>query len=249
MITSTNPSNTASTPATGGTAEAPQAEQANGNQSDRNIDKVVLGNICFRAWYPSCYPKELLGDFNSSSARGEKGGEGGSVANGIAAITSGTEDTAGAKPPPRRDRDNHPILDRLYVCPWCFKYSKELVSWCKHVWMCEKESTIPGMKVYSHPKRRRTVLVPSGPVSKPIRGRRGGAGPKMVERVVEDEGEWSVWEVDGAKDVVSLYYYLIQVAKYSCLPFKLPVAVLPEPFFIRKTISRQQIGILRCDRI
>jgi hypothetical protein len=27
--------------------------------------------------------------------------------------------------------------------------------------------------------------------------------PKTVEEVVHDRGEWSIWEVDGEKDVVS----------------------------------------------
>lgn len=203
MITSTTPSTSAPSPATVSTG-ADQAEQGTGHQPDRNIDKVVLGDICFRAWYPSCYPKELLGDFTGSSLRGEKSDKAVSIPNG--SVPSGSEEATGAKPQSRRDRDHHPMLDRLYVCPWCFKYSKELVAWWEHVRMCERQGSIPGTKVYSHPKGRRTVLVPSGPVTKPLRGRRGTAGPKMVERVVEDEGEWSVWEVDGANDVVSISY-------------------------------------------
>ncbi|KAK4218402.1 histone acetyltransferase [Rhypophila decipiens] len=178
-----------------------QGGQDSGHVSDRNVDKVVLGDICFRAWYPSCYPNELLGDFAGGSARSEKGGKATPITNGSS--TSGMEEVAGAKPHSRRDRDNHhPMLDRLYVCPWCFKYSKELVAWWEHVHLCERHGALPGMKVYSHPKGRRTILLPSEPATKPTRGKKSGAGPKMVERIVEDQGEWSVWEVDGAKDVL-----------------------------------------------
>ncbi|KAG7417043.1 Males-absent on the first protein [Fusarium oxysporum f. sp. rapae] len=31
-------------------------------RADRNIDKVVLGNMCFSTWYPSYYGKEVLGE-------------------------------------------------------------------------------------------------------------------------------------------------------------------------------------------
>lgn len=121
---------------------------------DRNIDKVVLGNFCFRTWYPSYYGKEVLGD--------------------------------GAAP----------VLERLYVCPSCFKYARELVAWRGHVRLCERLARVPGRKIYVHPRGRRTTLVAP-------RRRRGDGGVRYVEEVVEDEGEWSIWEVDGDKDGVS----------------------------------------------
>ena len=172
-------------------------------QSDRNIDKVVLGNICFRAWYPSYYGKEVLGD-GSGIGHNAKGGKGGKVLGGQGNGIGGGKDAAcGAKTHGRRDRDNPPILDRLYVCPCCFKYSKELVAWWGHVRVCERRGFVPGNKIYVHPKGSRTVLVPSGPASKPARGRRAMGGQRTVEEVVQDEGEWSIWEVDGENDVVS----------------------------------------------
>ena len=34
-------------------------------------------------------------------------------------------------------------------------------------------------------------------------GRKGSMAGKTVEEIVKDEGEWSIWEIDGEKDVVS----------------------------------------------
>ncbi|KAK0649395.1 acyl-CoA N-acyltransferase [Cercophora newfieldiana] len=177
-------------------------------ESDRNIDKVVLGDICFRAWYPSYYGKEVLGEgagSNGSHAKGGKDGKG--RANG-GLTPNGTngggckDDTNGGKAHGRRERDSTPMLDRLYVCPCCFKYSKELVTWWEHVRVCERRGVIPGDKIYTHPKGQRTVLVPSAPPPKPARGKRASGGQKIVEEVVQDQGEWTIWEIDGAKDVL-----------------------------------------------
>ena len=52
-----------------------------------NILNVVLGNLLIKPWYPSFYPKELVGQ----------------------------------------------RTERLYVCQWCFKYSKELVPYVSHL--------------------------------------------------------------------------------------------------------------------
>ncbi|KAF3059983.1 Males-absent on the first protein [Daldinia childiae] len=170
-------------------------------RSDRNIDKVVLGNICFKAWYPSYYGKEVLGDISHNTNPGGKDGRdgGGKMGGRI----------GGSK------RQPPPMLERLYVCPCCFKYSRELVAWWEHVRCCEKTFEMPGRKVYKHPKglRTRMVKVPSAfssittataaEVVGKGKGRKksdGGAGVPTVEEVVSDDGEWSVWEVDGEKD-------------------------------------------------
>ncbi|KAL2171772.1 hypothetical protein VTG60DRAFT_1770 [Thermothelomyces hinnuleus] len=173
---------------------------------DRNIDKVVLGDICFRAWYPSYYGKDVLGDISGNSTKGVKETKSHGGGGGLAAHQhhDGKDDTTSAKTHGRRDRDHHPpMLDRLYVCPRCFKYSKELVTWWKHVRWCERRGYLPGRLIYTHPKGRRTVLVPAGPAPKQGRGsKRGSVGPRLVEQVVQDEGEWSIREVDGEQDVL-----------------------------------------------
>ncbi|PTB77404.1 acyl-CoA N-acyltransferase [Trichoderma longibrachiatum ATCC 18648] len=111
-------------------------------RTDRNIDKVVLGNLCFRTWYPSYYGKEVLG-LTSSHAKG-------------ASTQDGLLDAAG-RGPSKKDKDGLPMLERLYVCPSCFKYAKELVAWWGHVKLCQQRAHIPGNKIYVHPKGRRTV--------------------------------------------------------------------------------------------
>ncbi|KAJ4379484.1 SAS complex subunit [Neurospora sp. IMI 360204] len=164
----------------GGKSDNPS--RAPGERPDRNIDKVVLGDICFRAWYPSYYGKEVLGEGPPSVGT---------------TIANGTNPSFGLQP-----HHQPPILDRLYVCPCCFKYSKELVAWRRHVCLCEARGHIPGTKIYVHPKGRRTVLVPTGPAPKPGRGKRASIGQKMIEEVIQDEGEWSIWKVDGEEDML-----------------------------------------------
>ncbi|CAK7205627.1 SAS complex subunit [Sporothrix eucalyptigena] len=181
------------------------------SQPDRNIDKVVLGEICFKAWYPSYYGKEVLGDTAGNSHHG-KGGHHSNQTKG-----AGKENHHHAPSHHYqqhayghgKDRDAQPMLDRLYVCPFCFKYSKEIVPWHGHVQVCESQFQIPGEKVYVHPKGVRTIRVPvsSGSASStPKGGKRkrmsSEADVHYVEQVVKDEGEWSIWEVDGEKDVL-----------------------------------------------
>lgn len=161
-------------------------------RADRNIDKVVLGNLCFRTWYPSYYGKEVLGDTSGNAKGGSKEG-------------SAADKAAHSK----SHKDQQPMLERLYVCPSCFKYSKELVAWRGHVSVCERKAFVPGNKVYTHPRGRRKVMVPhdanKGPGPKK---RKGENGVRYVEEMVQDEGEWSIWEVDGETDVVSTLRHL-----------------------------------------
>jgi hypothetical protein len=102
--------------------------------AERNIDNVVLGDVMFRAWYPSYHVKEIVGK----------------------EVVDGKKE----------------MLERLYVCNHCFKYSKELMSFWGHLRACERafggnEGTVPGRRIYCHP-----------------------------------DGAWSVWEVDGEVDTV-----------------------------------------------
>ncbi|KAL2194840.1 histone acetyltransferase-like protein [Corynascus similis CBS 632.67] len=192
-----------------GTSNGAASGADNTTRPDRNIDKVVLGDICFRAWYPSYYGKEVLGDISGNSSKGgndvknhsSTGGGGGIAGN---QHQDGKDETNGAKTHGRRDRDHHPpMLDRLYVCPCCFKYSRELVTWWEHVRWCERRGYMPGRQIYTHPRGKRTVLVPAGPAPRPGRGnKRGSVGQRLVEQVVQDEGEWSIREVDGEEDVL-----------------------------------------------
>ncbi|KAM6536930.1 SAS complex subunit [Fusarium falciforme] len=157
-------------------------------RTDRNIDKVVLGNIVFRTWYPSYYGKEVLGDSSGTA------GKGGSKDTGA------KDQASGGKSSSRRDRDHQPVLDRLHVCPSCFKYSKEVIPWRGHVQVCERRAHVPGRKIYVHPQGRRKVLVPQEARSTGPKRRRGEGNIRYVEEIVQDEGEWSIWEVDGETD-------------------------------------------------
>ncbi|KAI3325452.1 acyl-CoA N-acyltransferase [Xylariaceae sp. AK1471] len=151
-------------------------------RSDRNIDKIIFGNTCFKAWYPSYYGKEILGDVSAN------------VGGGNAKIGGGKRDS--------------PMLDRLYICPCCFKYSKELIPWWKHVQYCEKKAFVPGTKVYTHPRRSKAVSIPqiNSTLTSPAgankwKGKnKGDDGSQMVDGDIMNEGEWSVWEVDGEKE-------------------------------------------------
>lgn len=176
-------------------------------RSDRNVDRVVLGDVCFRTWYPSYY----------SILPASNGGGGGGGGGGAAATKMG-----GGK------KDKEVILERLYICPCCFKYSKELDPWRGHVKFCEKKAHVPGVKVYTHPQV--TKLGQVGTNGGPLDGDGDGEG--------EGEGEWSVWEVDGEQDGVgpsqlpSLFLMLTRIA------------VLPKPVVVRQVLPRQQVGIL-----
>lgn len=133
-------------------------------KADRNIDRVALGDICFKTWYPSYYSKEVLGDTSGNTGPREPG--------------NGAKIGGGKK-------EKEAVLDRLYVCPCCFKYSKELVSWTEHVNYCKSQGYMPGTKVYTHPKPT-------------AHSRRHAKGDSLAN----DEGEWSVWEVDGEHEAL-----------------------------------------------
>ena len=170
-------------------------------RADRNIDKVVLGKLCFRTWYPSYYGKEVLGDVSGNAKGGSKEGS--------------QEQGKGTS---RKDRDQH-MLERLYVCPCCFKYSKELVAWWGHVKACEQRAYVPGNRIYVHPRGSRKILVQQdvnkGPAPKK---RRGDSGVRYVEALEQDEGEWSIWEVDGEEEGVSCPLLLGNSRHISLMP-------------------------------
>ncbi|PBP25990.1 MOZ/SAS family protein [Diplocarpon rosae] len=110
---------------------------------ERNIDNVVYGDVKFKAWYPSWYPKEIIGEKALTVGGGDKGGI---------------------------------VVSELYVCKRCFGYGKVLVEWLRHCRYCEKK--VPGRKMYVH----------------------GGWREEGAPRGAN--GEWSIWEVDGAVETL-----------------------------------------------
>ena len=212
---------------------------------DRNIDKVVFGSLCFRTWYPSYYGKEVLGDTSGNVSKGSK--------ESTTTTASSSLSDAASKAQPAKKNDQHPqgphMLERLYVCPTCFKYSKELVAWWGHVRICEQQGHVPGRKIYTHPRGRRKVLVPvdgSKATATPLAGsakkRRGDGGVRYVEETVEDEGEWSIWEVDGEKDGVR--FFLVCRCLHLLIA-NMAAALLSESLPVREALPRQQIRLLR----
>lgn len=172
---------------------------------DRNIDKVALGDLMFKTWYPSYYGKEILGDLSAGPSSNR------ATTTGLSGVAPTASDGTGGKAShtnPKKDKEKEhkePQLDRLYVCPSCFKYSKEIVAWLGHVRACERRGTIPGRKIYVHPQGRRKVLIPQVAKGPAPKRRRADSGVRYVEETIQDEGEWSIWEVDGEKEGVSHY--------------------------------------------
>ncbi|KAK8087550.1 Acyl-CoA N-acyltransferase [Apiospora hydei] len=147
-------------------------------RSDRNIDRVVLGDISFRAWYPSYYGKDVLGDASvTSGGKANPGGGGAKIGGG--------------------KKDKEVLLDRLFVCPSCFKYSKEEGKWRRHISGCLPKAWVPGDKIYVHPKESKSSQGTGGADARRNRKLKKGDGDSSAQVM---EGEWSVWEVDGENE-------------------------------------------------
>ncbi|KAI6365683.1 hypothetical protein MCOR25_005291 [Pyricularia grisea] len=173
-----------------------------GFRTDRNIDKVVLGNACFSTWYPSYHGKEILGDASGTATRVVSAATDATTEVGAGSgkgKNSAGKDGKGGKGKGQQAR-REPMIDRLYVCPYCFKYSKVLLQWWKHTEFCSRRNDIPGRKVYVHPKGTRTIPVPAP--SKSGRKRKSDGADKAAAQTIQDEGEWSIWEVDGEDEVL-----------------------------------------------
>ncbi|KAJ0117241.1 hypothetical protein J7T55_003651 [Diaporthe amygdali] len=171
------------------TQQQPGKEQKRPSTAQRNIDKVVFGNICFSTWYHSPYGTEALGDVSGNSVKSGN-------SNGPSSQDGNNKDDSQGNASSRKTKEDK--LDRLYVCPCCFKYSKELVPWWQHVHQCERRGYVPGKKIYTHPKGQRArhaATTPKGTGRK----RKAPDTPAQpaVNDTVEDQGEWSIWEVDG----------------------------------------------------
>ncbi|RDA90556.1 hypothetical protein CP533_5677 [Ophiocordyceps camponoti-saundersi (nom. inval.)] len=172
------PSSTTTTTTT--IANAPQP------RADRNIDKVVLGNLCFRTWYSSQYGKEVFDHNNNNNNSHNNNNTNSNNVNNSNSNTQAT--TSSSKREPQR------MLERLYVCPCCFKYARELVAWRGHVRLCERRRHVPGSKIYVHPRTRRRREEGKDSVVKRRRAE------SCADQLARSEGEWSIWEVDGDKD-------------------------------------------------
>lgn len=183
------------------TQQHPSKEHKKPNTAQRNIDKVVFGNICFSTWYHSPYGTEALGDVSGNSVKSGN-------SNGPSSQDGNGKDEGPGNATSRKTKEDK--LDRLYVCPSCFKYSKELVPWWQHVKQCERRGYVPGEKIYTHPKghqaKHAAAAAASGTNSAPApkgTGRKRKApdtAAQLVEDPVEDQGEWSIWEVDGEEE-------------------------------------------------
>lgn len=185
------------------TQQHPSKEHKKPNTAQRNIDKVVFGNICFSTWYHSPYGTEALGDVSGNSVKSGN-------SNGPSSQDGNGKDEGTGNATSRKTKEDK--LDRLYVCPCCFKYSKELVPWWQHVHQCERRGYVPGEKIYTHPKAHQArhaasaTGVGAGPSAVPAHkaaGRKRKApdtAAQPAEDTVEDQGEWSIWEVDGEEE-------------------------------------------------
>ncbi|RDL33863.1 uncharacterized protein BP5553_08231 [Venustampulla echinocandica] len=98
----------------------PKKQQVDKNLS-RNIDNVTFGDVSFKAWYPSWYPKEIIGEKGLDPLRAV--GDGRKAAESI-------------------------VVKDLYICNRCFAYTKEVLEWVRHCRCCTKE--VPGRKIYTH---------------------------------------------------------------------------------------------------
>ncbi|PQE19331.1 histone acetyltransferase protein [Rutstroemia sp. NJR-2017a BVV2] len=157
-------------------------------ERERNIKEVVFGDICFKSWYSSWYPREIIGMNHGAGGAGELGG--GHVGSG--GVTKGNKSgngkgngkgSAGAAASATQ-------VERLWVCGWCFAYSLSKGEMGVHREVCRRRvEGPPGRRIYVHAER-------SGD------GDEVGDGDGM-DREGEEKGEWSVWEVDGEEEVVS----------------------------------------------
>jgi hypothetical protein len=137
---------------------------------ERNIDNVIFGDVTFKAWYPSWYPKEIIGE---KALNGD--------GKGI-------------------------VVGELYVCKRCFGYGKVVTEWVRHTRVCERE--VPGRKIYDHGK----------------------------------DGAWSVWEVDGGVETVSLSFphpFHTGICSLDRNTILINADILPKPFPLRKALPRQ----------
>ena len=93
---------------------------------ERNIDKVVLGDMLFDTWYYSPYPENVVPLKPAHDARN------GTMPNGISHINGLV------------------MLGRLYVCPLCFRYTTRESDYAQHL-LHHQEQQRQGMNVLPVP--------------------------------------------------------------------------------------------------
>lgn len=229
-----------------------QSTAKRGESAERSIDKVVLGNLCFSTWYASPYGKEVLGEVSTSSGK-VKGSKLNHIPEGDSkAQLKGTK--GGGNASSSRGHEPSPMLERLHVCPCCFKYSKELVAWWAHVRYCQRRSHVPGEKIYIHPKGRSKRIAHQPP---PLGSGRRSSIKRVVEEEVQNEGEWSIWEVDGQKDQLfcqnlSLFGKLFLDTKsvfYDVSAFRYYLLVYTTPHEQSTPIKQRIVGFFSKEKI
>lgn len=117
----------------------------------RNIDEVVLGDLLFETWYFSPYPESVLHGRDSLASKG---------------ITSDHRNGHVEKPAV-------PIVPRLHVCPYCFRYTTFANDYGAHIRVHLDEPEV-------NPESRVAV-------------------PATALKVYEWEG-YTVWDIDGEQE-------------------------------------------------
>lgn len=151
------------------------------------------------------------------------------------------------------------VLGRLCVCPHCFKYTKQIVQYIRHLPVCPLAEPL---KLGDGDKKEITGSIERG--------------SKVPGKRVYKHGEgWEVWELDGEDEQVrtvsdslssvddicstclhlrSIYIDLIRFAsdlssiytQNSKHTLTDRIVILPKPLPLRQALPRRQIRLLRC---
>ncbi len=153
---------------------------------------------------PSYYGKEVLGDISGNGGRGVGGG-------GNTQPVSDNRDDSAAKAQGRKDKDSQPILDRLLCVSMLFQVLKRigyLVGACarlREAGLCAGEEDLHPSKEDRYEARRERDCAegPTGETWEYWRESHPRGDPRR--------GEWSIWEVDGEKDVVRQERWILKL--------------------------------------
>lgn len=118
----------------------------------RNIGQVVLGDLCFETWFHSPYPDTVVYGEHYHTPRPALNEE--HNKNGHTEIVTA------------------PLIDRLYVCPHCFKYTRQVADYVEHLSRCLQNVAESGEW-------------------RPV--------PHSAEKVYEWDG-YTIWDVDGERE-------------------------------------------------